>query len=119
MFDELVEERKYGEAMTLSDSLLRAAPTYFRAAELEVKRGDLLAGVLEQVPSAEVAYRRALALESTPFVREKALFGLGLCQERLGKVAEARSTWGHYLEEFPRGAHADEVLTHLDAWLRQ
>jgi hypothetical protein len=115
MFDELVDERRYPEAIRMSEDFLREAPTYFRLGELETRRGDLLAGTLDRPSDAEQAYRHALAIESRPFLREKALFSLGSCQEKLGEAAEARATWELYLREFPQGIHAGEVESRLAA----
>jgi hypothetical protein len=106
---ELVDEGRYAEAVATSDDFLRASPDYFRAGELEITRGDLLIGQLNRPRDGEAAYRHALAIESRPFLREKALFGLGLSQERAGDAEAARADWSDYLREFPAGAHAAEV----------
>ncbi len=115
IFDELVDERKYDEAVALSDDFRRASPTYFRLGELDIKRGDLLSGQLDRPREAEQAYRDALGVESRPFLREKARFALGSCQERLGDRPGARASWEVYLQEFPQGAHATEVVNRLAA----
>ena len=114
VFDELIDERSYSEAVALSEQLERAAPTYFRLSEVEIRRGDLLAQELGRPVEAEQAYRRALHMESRPFLRERALYALGSCQEKLGKTAEARGSWAAYLREFPQGSHAMELAGRLD-----
>jgi hypothetical protein len=113
MLDELIAERRFAEALTVSDDFLDQFGSYFRAGEVSLKRAEVLRAEMHRPAEAEESYRRALDREANPNRRSEALFGLGLCQETLGQIAEAESTWNRYRKEFPRGRHATEVAQRL------
>jgi TolA-binding protein len=115
IFDELVNEHRYEEALLTSDEFLRAFPEYSGAGEFELRRGRLLADSLGRPHDAEKAYQRILGGGMQPLLRQEALFQLGLCQERLGEVEAARATWRRYEEEFPTGQHLADAARHRDA----
>ncbi|GIX48219.1 MAG: hypothetical protein KatS3mg131_2430 [Candidatus Tectimicrobiota bacterium] len=59
---------------------------------------------------AEQAYRQAIALD--PQLAE-AYKGLGLVQYRLGKKAEARTAFEHYLQLQPQAKDRDQIKEYL------
>jgi TolA-binding protein len=113
VFDELVSERRYEEALSISGSYLESFPGSAQATELSLRRGDLLAETLNRPLEAEQAYRGVLLGGGHPLLRDDALFKLGLCYERLGESAEARVAWQRYQADFPNGRHAAEVAERL------
>jgi hypothetical protein len=110
IFNQLVAEHRLEDALSASDDFLATFPRFFRAGEIELKRGDLLREELLKPREAAESYEHVLAHESRPLLRDDALFGLGLCQEKLGQASSARASWTLYLRQFPQGLHRAEVV---------
>ncbi len=113
MFDELLAERRFNEALTVSGDFLDQFGSYFRAGEVALKRADILRVNARRPGDAAQGYRRILEREANADRRGEALFGLALSQESLGEHADAQSTWNRYQKEFPQGRHSAEAAQHL------
>jgi TolA-binding protein len=111
----LVDEGREREALAAADDYLGRFPADGRAAQVAYIRGNLLREKLGRTSDALAAYRQALALATSPRVRDDALFAVGACQRMLGYTAAARETFKQYQTEFPTGAHAGE----LSRWLSE
>ncbi len=115
IFEELVAEHRFDEAMSSSDAFLAQHGDFFRAGELQLRRADILRDSLGRPAEAKAEYQQVLTRESRAALRDEALFGLGRCQERLGERADARSTFELYGKQFPTGNHRAEVARRLEA----
>jgi hypothetical protein len=114
VFDELIVEHRYDEALAASQDFVERHGNFFRAGELQLRRAELLAEAVGRPQEAEAEYRRMLSRESRAALRDEALFGLARCLQRLNRTAEARAEFERYQSEFPRGKHRAEVGRELD-----
>jgi hypothetical protein len=115
VFDELVAERRYEEALSATEDFVRDSRSSPQASQLALKRGDVLVDELHRPLQAQQIFRNILASETRPLLRDEALFKLGICLEQLGETSEALATWQRYETEFPRGRHSLEVGQRLDS----
>jgi hypothetical protein len=114
IFSELLAERRYDQALSESDEFLRRHENFSRVGEVKLRRAEILRD-LGRMGEAVDAYRKLLAEETRPTLRDDALFGLGTCQARLGAAGEAQATWERYQREFSAGRHRAEVVRQLNA----
>jgi TolA-binding protein len=111
-FEDLLEEGRFQDALAAADDLLAHHGSFVRAGEVSLRRAELLGNELGRPQEARAEYQRLLARESRDVLRDDALYGLGLCQERLRDRGAAKVTWEAYLREFPAGRHSAEVRAH-------
>ena len=105
IFEELVAEHRFDEALSSSEELIKQHGDFFRVGELHLRRAEILRDTLGRPADAEAEYQNLLSTESRAALRDEALFGLGVSQERLNQSTAAQATFRRYLNEFPTGKH--------------
>jgi hypothetical protein len=64
---------------------------------------------LDRPAEALPIYDDLLGTSTGPDWHAEALFGKGLCEQRLGNGAAAKELWSRYRAQYPSGRHIAEV----------
>jgi TolA-binding protein len=98
-----------GEALAAARERLRSFPRDPHDGDVKLLMAGLLREDLGRPADALAVYEDLLNASAGPDWRAEALFGKGVCEERLGDSAVARELWRRYQAEYPAGRHAAEV----------
>lgn len=108
----LVDERRFAKAVEEAEQFTRRFERDARGPEVRLLRANLLCAELGQREAARQAYLEGAAA-ARDGAREEALCAMARCAQLQGERAQAREDWRRYLDEFPRGAHAQEARDQL------
>lgn len=109
VLSELEREAQPDAALAAANDYLRRFPSEARAPQVQLLRAKILRDELGRPAEALAAYEGALRGALWPALREEALFSKGLCEQRLGRTAAARTSNKAYLLEFPNGRYAAQL----------
>jgi len=96
-------------ALAAARERLRSFPRDPHDGDVKLLMAGLLRENLGRTADALAVYEDLLNASAGPEWRAEALFGKGICEERLGDGAVARELWRRYQAEYPAGRHAAEV----------
>jgi hypothetical protein len=109
LITEWVTLEHFPEALAETQSFLDRFPMDPKAAEVKLIRANLFRERFDRPEQALPLYSEVLSKPVPNELKDEAMYFEGVCQQALGRTAEASRTWHRYLATFPHGNHRNDV----------